>query len=133
MADGTYYASSIPFTVANYSTANPMKIFVETPVNTTAYGIFGTINIAGWAIDGNSPIAAINIAIDGVPVGNANYGLSRTDVCIAYPGRPGCPNVGWTFFYDTTLIPNGNHTLDITGVTATGQTSTVSQQFSVAN
>ena len=131
--DGSVSTSSTPFTVANYSTSNPTLIFVETPVNTTSYNIFGVIAIEGWAINNNSAISNISVAIDGVPVGTAIYGAARADVCLAYPGRPGCPNVGWYFSYDTTLIANGTHSLDITATTVSGEVSTVSQQFSVAN
>jgi uncharacterized protein (TIGR03437 family) len=131
--DGSVSTSSTPFTVANYSTSNPTLIFVENPVNTTAYNIFGTITVSGWAINNNSAIASMKIAIDGVPAGQAAYGASRPDVCLAYPGAQGCPNVGWFFIYDTTLIANGIHSLDITATTVSGEVSTVSQQFSVAN
>jgi uncharacterized protein (TIGR03437 family) len=132
-ADGSFDSGSITFVVANYSTANPMRIDIDAPANTLSYGIFGSVSMSGWAIDDNSRISAVNIAIDGVPVGAATYGVGRSDVCLAYPGRQGCPNVGWSFSYDTNLLPNGTHTLDVTGVTVNGQSSTVSQQFSVAN
>jgi N-acetylmuramoyl-L-alanine amidase len=130
-ADGTFYTSSTPFVVANYSVSDPMRIFIESP--TTAYGIYGVIDISGWALDDDSQISSVKIAIDGVPVGTATYGLSRPDVCLAYPGRLGCPNVGWYFFYDTSLVPNGTHILSVTGITTLGQSSTNTEVFTIAN
>ena len=42
------------------------------------------------------------VKVDGVVVGTAANGVSRLDVCSAYAGRPGCPNVGFTNALDTT-------------------------------
>jgi uncharacterized protein (TIGR03437 family) len=132
-ADGSFASSSNSFTVANYSTADPMTIHLDSPPNSIEVPLFGVISFAGWAIDNDSALSAVKIAVDGVPVGNATYGLSRPDVCSVFTGRAGCPNVGFGFYYDTTLIPNGIHTLDVTGVTTSGQSSTITQQMSIAN
>jgi hypothetical protein len=132
-ADGSFYTQSNTFTVANYSTADPMTIFLESPPNSTTVPLFGQIGISGWALDNNSSLTAIKIAIDGVPVGNATYGYSRPDVCSVFTGRAGCPNVGFLFEFDTTLFPDGLHTIDVTGVTSAGQSSTVTQQINIQN
>jgi uncharacterized protein (TIGR03437 family) len=131
-ADGTFATVSDPFTVANYTTSNPMHLFIDTPIPSVATPIFGTQTIQGWAIDDNSSIQSVVVSIDGSVVGNAAYGVSRADVCLSYPDR-GCPNVGYTFSYNTTFISNGIHTLSITGITPLGQTSTISEQISVSN
>ncbi|HMJ60175.1 MAG TPA: hypothetical protein VK493_00370, partial [Bryobacteraceae bacterium] len=57
--------------------------------------------------------------------------LPRPDVCNAYPGRQGCPNVGWSYSLDTTLTPDGAHTLTVTANGAT--TKSVSRKIIVAN
>jgi len=88
--------------------------------------------MSGWATIPNAQIAAIKIAIDGVPVGTATYGTDRPDVCLV-TSSPSCPNVGWTFNYDTQLVPNGTHTLDVTAVTTSGQSATRTEQFGIAN
>jgi uncharacterized protein (TIGR03437 family) len=132
-SDGTFYSTSANFTVGNFTTTNPMRINVDTPLANITSPIFGTITIAGWVIDDDSAISGVTVAVDGNTIGQATYGVSRQDVCLAYPGHAGCPNVGYSFTYDTTFLANGIHTLAITGITAIGQTSTVSQQFSVAN
>lgn len=129
-ANGTYYSTSQAFTVSNYSGSNPVSIYIDSP--TTLFGIYGSITMSGWATIPTTQIQSINIAIDGVPVGTAAYGNSRPDVCLVTTS-PSCPNVGWTFVYDTQFQPNGTHTLDVTAITTTGQSSTVSEQFKIAN
>lgn len=132
-ANGSIYTFTTSFMVANQSTSNPMTVYIDSPQNQTANGLFGTIAMAGWAIDNYSAISAVNVAIDDVPVGQAFYGASRGDVCAAYPGRQGCPNVGWTFNYDTSLLFNGYHEIEITAVTVAGQSSTVTRAIRIAN
>src|ERR1035438_1682597 len=64
--------------------------------------VSGTVSMIGWTLDNTSVIGtAINpgslvVSLDGVLVGTATYGMYRSDVCAAFPGRPGCPNVGFT-------------------------------------
>ncbi|MBV9612756.1 MAG: hypothetical protein JO091_09790, partial [Acidobacteriaceae bacterium] len=89
--------------------------------------------IGGWAIDDTAPISGVSISVDGVPVGGAPYGNSRPDVCGAFPGRPGCPNVGWTYSLDTTALADGMHTLDVIATSITGQHTTATTTFQVAN
>ena len=54
--------------------------------------------------------------MDGAVVGNATYGSSRPDVCGAYPGRPGCPNVGYTFTLNTGNMSPGQHVITVTAL-----------------
>ena len=72
-------------------------------------------------VDDAFPIASVGVSIDGVSYGNASYGASRTDVCNTYPGRPGCPNVGWSPGVNLNSIPAGNHTLTIIATAADGR------------
>jgi hypothetical protein len=50
--------------------------------------------------------------VDGVQVGYA-LAVSRPDVCAAFPGRAGCPNVGFSYVWDTSGLSAGSHTLRI--------------------
>jgi hypothetical protein len=73
----------------------------------------GNFTVSGWALDNTVSGTAIHsagIAIDGVFAGSATYGASRPDICGLYPGRPGCPNVGFT--YSGPLGP-GAHTITV--------------------
>lgn len=93
----------------------------------------GTASFGGWALADNSPIASVSVSIDGNPSGTAAYGGLRPDVCVAYPGRPGCPNVGWNYPLDTTTLANGQHTLTITAASSAGASLSQSVAFFVVN
>jgi Bacterial Ig domain len=103
----------VPVTV---STAPPPPVVC---VDAPSYGslITGTVNIIGWAIDSTTgPGTAINkvaVYVDGTLAGNATYGTSRPDVCNAFPGRPGCPNVGFTYPLDTRTLAAGTHRIRV--------------------
>ena len=131
-AAGDQLTVPTPFTVGNWTTANPMRISIDTP-NTQSASLSGPTAIGGWALDDIAAITSVAVSVDGVSFGNAAYGGNRPDVCSAFPDRPGCPNVGWNFLLDTTLLPDGMHTLEITATSAGGQHTTVTQTFTVAN
>ena len=59
-------------------------------------------------------ISRVLVKVDGTVVGTATYGLSRPDVCATYPGRPGCPNVGYSFSLNTSTLSVGTHTITVT-------------------
>jgi hypothetical protein len=126
-----YGAVSTVFTAANWTT-NPARITVDNP-NTRSGPITGAVTLAGWAIDDYEAVSSVAIAVDGVAYGNASYGTSRPDVCIAFPARAGCPNVGWNFLLDTTWLSDGAHVLAVTATMASGRRSTISSPFTVSN
>ena len=123
---------SSTFTVANWTTSNPMKLSIDFP-NSQTGPLSGSMGIGGWAIDQEAPIGKVSVAVDGLPLGTAFYGGTRTDVCSTFASAIGCPNVGWNFFLDTTLLSDGTHTLAVTGTTTSGQSSTFTSSFTVAN
>jgi uncharacterized protein (TIGR03437 family) len=131
-ANGQYAAVRTTFSVANWTTANPMNISIGTP-NPQGSPYTGSVVFGGFVIDDVAAISTVSIAIDGVSYGNAAYGNPRPDVCNAFPGRPGCPNVGWAFALDTTLLADGAHTLAVTGTDTFAQSSTKTAGFSVGN
>ncbi len=129
---GQTYTSSSPFTVANWTSSNPMRTSIDVP--NISSGVFsGTANFGGWAIDSLSAVSQVAVTIDGVSRGLAEYGGDRPDVCRAHPGEAGCPYVGWNFALDTTALPDGSHTIAVTSTTAVGQHSTVSANFITGN
>lgn len=131
-AAGDQLTLSAPFTVANWTTGNPMRIDIDTP-NSRSAPFSGPVVFGGWAISDIAAIDSVNVAIDGVPVGNGNYGAARPDVCAVFSGRAGCPNVGWDIAVDTTLLANGTHTLAVTATSSGGQSSTATSTFNVSN
>ncbi|MBV8550211.1 MAG: hypothetical protein JOY54_02845, partial [Acidobacteriaceae bacterium] len=129
---GQNFAISTGFKVANWWADNPMTVDIDTPSAGSA-PFSGTVNFGGWVFDTLATIKQVAISIDGVSFGTAAYGGTRTDVCAVYPGKPGCPNVGWNFSLDTTLLADGTHTLAVTGTSASGQSSTISTAFQISN
>ncbi len=121
---------SSTFKVANLVGSNPMHLNIDQPNSNT---VSGTATAAGWAISDNAAVASVQISIDGVPSGTAGYGLPRADVCAVFTGRTGCPNVGWSYSFDTTLLSNGTHTISATAISASGTKGTVSSSFTVSN
>ncbi len=130
---GTFVGTvSSAFTVVNWSTSNPMKLNFDSP-NAQSGPLSGSVTIGGWVIDTQAAINQVSVAVDGIPLGNANSGIARNDVCAVFSNSIGCPNVGWNYRLNTTLFPDGTHTLAVTAATSGGQNSTFSTTFTTAN
>ena len=126
---------STSFKIDNSSnTSNPTHTFIDHPNSATDTVVGGSV-FSGWSININEPISYVQLSIDGAPIGNAHYGLSRPDVCAAFgnPPNSNCPFVGWSFLYDTTRLTGGTHTLTAVGVSASGVAEATSVTFTVAN
>jgi hypothetical protein len=106
---------STTITVSTQVTGPP-SVHIDMPAPGSS--VSGTVTIAGWAIDSalfvGSAISKVQVLVDGVAMGTATYGVSRPDVCAAYPGRVGCPNVGYTFALNTATLTSGSHTVTVT-------------------
>jgi uncharacterized protein (TIGR03437 family) len=102
--------------VVNVTSIGPPSVWIDSPVAGAA--VSGTITVNGWAMDNRAAvgtaIGSVQVFVDGAAVGNATYGLSRPDVCYVYPGRPGCPNVGFSFVLNTAALTPGSHTIMVT-------------------
>jgi N-acetylmuramoyl-L-alanine amidase len=72
----------------------------------------GVLPLHGWALDDNG-IQAVDILVDGVVVGRANYGRARAGVTARYPGFPDSALPGWGFELDTSRFLNGQHTVTV--------------------
>jgi len=106
------------WTAPTPGTIKPTVAIVSPAANAT---VSGTITISGWALDNatrpEGSISSVAAYLDGVPLGTATYGQA-SNICATYPGRPGCPNVGFTLQWDTHYanggyVSNGSHTLMI--------------------
>ncbi|MGB7758939.1 MAG: Ig-like domain-containing protein, partial [Bryobacteraceae bacterium] len=97
--------------------------------------VSGTVSVAGWAIDNASTvgtaIGAVEVLVDGTAVGAATYGINRLDVCAVYPGRPGCPNVGFTYSLNTAGLTLGSHTITVTATDSASPPDTGSASVTV--
>jgi hypothetical protein len=121
-SDGTGEAGLASVTVTTPVSATAPTVVIDTPVAGATVG--GAVTIAGWALDNasniGSAIGSVKVLVDGAVVGNAAYGLSRPDVCNAYPGRPGCPNVGYTFTLNSGTLTLGSHTITVKATDSDG-------------
>jgi hypothetical protein len=73
----------------------------------------------------------VQVKVDGTIVGTATYGISRPDVCAVYPGRPGCPNVGYSFSLNTSSLSSGTHTITVTATDSDATPDTGSASVSI--
>jgi hypothetical protein len=97
--------------------------------------ISGTVSVAGWAIDNTTTIgtaiSSVQVKVDGTLMGTAVYGTPRPDVCTVYPGRPGCPNVGFTYSLNTASLSAGTHTITVLATDSDANPDTGSYSIAV--
>jgi len=77
----------------------------------------GLAPVSGWAFD-DVKVAKVEIFIDGVADGVADYGSPRPDVQAVYPSSP--INVGFSYSLNTTKYTNGPHTLNVRATDSSG-------------
>lgn len=110
---------------------NSITLSIDAP-SAQSGTVHHTVQFGGWALASDQQIIKVSIGVDGTDYGDAAYGVRRDDVCRSYPGRPGCPHVGWNFWLDTTQFSNGPHTLTVTAYTPTGRL-TQTRRFVISN
>lgn len=88
--------------------------------------INGTQNVYGWFLD-QSGVAAIEILVDGVAVGQAVYGDDRPDVQKFYPQFKNRKS-GYHYALDTTKFTDGKHTITIRETGKNGHVTTLSDR-----
>ena len=113
----------------------PPSVTIESPVANAT--LRSSAMIGGWALENTSvvgpyAVASVAVFVDGTQVGTAHYGLSRTNVCPTYPGRLGCPNVGWSYTLDVTPYSAGSHTLSVVATDSAGNTGSSQVTFNMA-
>jgi pro-kumamolisin-like protein/subtilase family protein len=108
-----------------------IRIGIESPSSLDST-VIGLTTFSGWALTDSGSVSSVAISVDSVPYSNANYGIARTDICALYSSA-NCPNVGWSYFVDTTALAAGAHTMAVTVTSSTGQVYTASSMFTVAN
>jgi len=72
----------------------------------------GSLPVYGWIHDKAARTLRVMVRVDGSPVGEAEMGLSRTDVIDAMPTIAD-PNIGFKYILDFTKLSTGPHTLDV--------------------
>jgi len=124
--------SSSPAPSAGTAAVIP-AVHIDSPV--AGATISGTVTVAGWAIDNTTTvgtaIGSVQVLVDGAAAGTATYGVGRPDVCAAYPGRAGCPNVGFTYSLNTAALASGSHTITVTAADSASPPDTGSTTITV--
>ncbi len=78
----------------------------------------GTVQFLGWAMP---QVSTVELSIDGVVAGLAEYGFLRTDVVAAYPTfSSSALRSGWRFNMDTTPPADGRHRLTVPALSTNG-------------
>jgi parallel beta-helix repeat protein len=121
-SDGIGEVGLATVTVSTVVGATPPVVWIDTPV--AGATVSGPVTVSGWALDNLSAvgtaISSVQVLVDGAVVGNATYGTSRPDVCNILPGRPGCPNVGYTFTLNSGTLTLGPHTITVKATDSDG-------------
>ncbi len=129
-------ATSVGYTVTTSNLAafatRMTKVNIDQPSSSGA-ALTGSASFYGWAINDQTAIGSVILSVDGAPLQVAQYGSSRPDVCGIFPGRKGCPNVGWSATVDTTKLADGVHTLTVLAGATGSAYSTATTTFSVLN
>ncbi|MDP1932339.1 MAG: glycosyltransferase family 39 protein [Gammaproteobacteria bacterium] len=82
------------------------------------------LTVSGWVINEGLGVDFIEVLIDGVPVGAANYGTPRPDVVTAMKvtSDPNAPNLGFEFSIDSESMPIGRAELSLRTRGVSGET-----------
>lgn len=96
--------------------------------------VSGKFSITGAVLGGASGVFSTNFWVDNQPVQvtNLTLGISRPEQCQVY-GDPNCPNVGFSAELNTTLLPNGLHTIKVASAGTSAQDPTANVATIVVN
>ncbi|HEV7767934.1 MAG TPA: Ig-like domain-containing protein [Thermoanaerobaculia bacterium] len=96
--------------------------------------IGGTATFRGWAVEDQSTLAGVEIFVDGLFMGTAQWGFPRPDVGDFYPQIGTADFSGWQFNMDTRKLANSIHRLTVRVRDSGGRTSEIgSTDFYVFN
>jgi len=94
----------------------------------------GTVTFRGWALEDRSVLTSVEVFVDGLYMGTAQYGFPRPDVGEFYPQIFNSDESGWTFTMDTRKLANSIHRLTVRVRDNGGRTSEIgSTDFYVFN
>lgn len=71
----------------------------------------------GWAID-FSAVQQVEVFVDGESIGTTTLTVDRPDIVEKYPNAP--LQCGWVLDFDSTTVPNGDHTVTVVITDAAG-------------
>jgi len=112
---------------------NPdLKLHIDSPnlIGRSAEApVRGNLEIAGWAL-AEAGVAAIEIAVDGIPMVLADYGLRRLDIQAAFPDWDAAIASGYQALLPHRLLSTGGHAVSVTLRDKTGRTTSL--EFAIA-
>jgi GT2 family glycosyltransferase len=94
--------------------------------------VFGKVVLNGWAVSA-AGIDRVEVFLDGQPLGLARYGRLRQEIALHFPTIPDAERGGFTFSWDSTTIPDGDHLLLIQATARNRCFQTVSGTVRVDN
>lgn len=92
--------------------------FFEGPVHGHNAGS-GAIGVTGWVV-ADSGVRRVVIQVDGIDLGEANFGAPRPQIADDFPGFPDSAGPGFTFNINSPLFKNGQHVVSAKVVTNAG-------------
>ncbi|XJZ29158.1 Ig-like domain-containing protein [Bacillota bacterium Lsc_1132] len=98
---------------------------IDAPTNGAT--IQGDTIIKGWSLDGNG-VKKIEVLVDGITVGAAQYGLARPDVKSVFPEYQNA-NAGYQYTLNAKNLKNGSHTITVKEIGNDGTTSVIGNQI----
>jgi beta-N-acetylglucosaminidase len=107
----------------------PTKGYIDTPSAGTV--INGDTLVQGWFLSG-SGVSKIEVLVDGNVIGQAQYGITRTDVQSAYPDYQNA-NSGYQYTLDTKQFTDGQHILAVRETGINGEITTLTSQVMIGN
>lgn len=88
------------------------------------------IGISGWSIN-KSGVKNVQVYVDNKFVSNANIGVYRPDVSLAFPGYPFADKSGFSSSIDADNYLPGNHELEIKSIGSNGKETVQTKKFSI--
>ena len=98
--------------VSSFNEVEPPAGLTDRPSDRVDLSSSGTLTIYGWLHDAKSRDFVIDVLLNGNVVGEALYGLSRTDVVDDVPEITN-PNIGYEFKLDFRSLRDGEHVIDL--------------------
>ncbi len=124
----------------NVATIDQQIVTFQCDENTGNEASFGTLRYAsggisqsgmaqfvGWTLDWEG-VSSVDIYVDGLWLGTANYGAMRPMIRSRYPGYPDSNGPGYSFTIDTTLMADGQHDIQSIVTDVFGETTMIAER-----
>ncbi|MBV9150576.1 MAG: glycosyltransferase, partial [Alphaproteobacteria bacterium] len=117
-------APAVSAAIGNGAGDAERKLHLDAPVlvgGAMVTPLRGNLEISGWAL-AKAGVGSIEIAIDGVQIANADYGVRRLDIQAAFPDWDGALSSGFLALVPHRALPLGPHRVSVTLRDTAGKT-----------